>query len=176
MIGLGLQLVKSAIPIVSMSHLPDAEAFRDACSLFATGVAVATVAAPDGSPHGLTVSSFVAVSLQPPLISVCIDYGCATLPYFRGNPHFAVNILTEDQRDLSVAFSVKPEGRFDEVAWLLGENGAPVLENVLAVFECRTWQVVEAGDHAIFIATVNTVDSRPGQPLLYFHRNYGTLR
>ena len=151
------------------------EIFRETCAHFASGVAVVTVMAPDGAQHGLTVSSFTPVSLQPPLILVCIDHECTILNHFRTAPSFTVNILNAAQREYSVIFSEKPEGRFDGIAWYPGENGAPLLPDALGVFECRIAQVVEAGDHSVLIGEVLRSISRAGEPLVYFNRAYRTL-
>lgn len=94
----------------------DPESFRQACSQFDTGVAIATVRARDGTQHGLTVSSFTSVSIHPPMILICIDLDCPFLSHFRLSTHFAVNVLTESQRELSVTFAAKPEARFEGVA------------------------------------------------------------
>jgi flavin reductase (DIM6/NTAB) family NADH-FMN oxidoreductase RutF len=159
-----------------LSRAASAEAFRQACAKFATGVAVATVLAPDGTPHGLTVSSFTAVSIEPPLILVCIDYACPFLTYFRASTHFGVNVLAESQRDLSVIFAEKPEGRFDGVEWYSTASGVPWLRNCIANLECRVSSIIEAGDHAIFVAEVVEAESREGQPLLYYNRDYRSLK
>lgn len=158
-----------------MSAPLDPDAFRDACAQFATGVAIATVAAPDGSPHGLTVNSFTSVSLQPPLILVCIDYGCSILSYFQINSHFAINILNDAQRDLSVRFAMQPEGRFDGVEWNSGISGTPLIADCLAQFECAVDKMISAGDHTVLIGRVLKVLSDSGQPLLYFNRAYRKL-
>jgi len=158
-----------------LSRGASAEAFREACAKFATGVAVATVLAPDGAPHGLTISSFTAVSIEPPLILVCIDYACAFLEHFRASTHFGVNVLAETQRDLSVIFAEKPEGRFEGVEWNSSASGVPLLQNCLTNLECRVWSIVEAGDHAVFLAEVVEAESREGQPLLYYNRDYRSL-
>jgi len=158
-----------------LSRAASAEAFREACAKFATGVAVATVLAPDGTPHGLTVSSFTAVSIDPQLILVCIDYACPFLTYFRASTHFGVNVLAESQRELSVIFAEKPEGRFDGVEWSSTASGVPLLRNCLANLECRVSSIIEAGDHAIFLAEVVEAESRDGQPLLYYNRDYRSL-
>ena len=152
------------------------EAFRAACAQFATGVAVATVLAPDGSPHGLTISSFTSVSLEPPLILICIDYTCSILDHFRLNPYFAVNILSEAQQELSIAFSIKPEGRFEDVAWTPGPDGSPRIAGTLAYIECKIEQIHEVGDHAILIGRARSAASLSGTPLVYFNRSYRTLR
>jgi len=154
----------------------DPENFRSACALFATGIAVATVLAEDGTPHGLTVSSFTSVSIEPPLILICIDYGCAVLSHFRASTHFGVNVLAESQRELSVTFAEKPEGRFEGVDWYTSAGGAPLFRDCLAALECRVSSIIEAGDHAIFIGEVIGVEWQDGRPLLYFNRDYRLLR
>jgi flavin reductase (DIM6/NTAB) family NADH-FMN oxidoreductase RutF len=159
-----------------MPRPPDPESFRKACAQFATGITIVSLRAPNGTPHGLTVNSFTSVSINPPLILVCIDYGCALLPYFRLANFFAVNILTQEQRSLSISFAVKPEGRFDGIHWHAGSTGAPILSGVLAFFECRTSQIAEAGDHAIVIGEVVRSECSTGNPLVYFDSNYRVLR
>jgi flavin reductase (DIM6/NTAB) family NADH-FMN oxidoreductase RutF len=158
-----------------MSPSLNLDDFRDACALFATGVTVATVTAPDGSPHGLTVSSFTSVSLHPPLISICIDQSCNTLTHFLANPFFAINVLSDRQRDISVNFATRIDGRFDELPWFSGLAGSPLLHDCLARFECRVERTLEAGDHIIFIGAILRVQAFPGEPLLYFNRTYRTL-
>lgn len=153
----------------------DTKTFRDACSLFGSGVTVATVRAPDGSPHGLTVSSFTPVSIEPPLILICIDHGCTFLQHFRACSHFAVNILAESQRDLSITFACKDEGRFEGVEWNPGPNGVPLIHGSIATFECQLAAVIEAGDHAIFLGEVMNAECQAGEPLLYFNREYRSL-
>ncbi len=150
-------------------------AFRQACAQFASGVAIATVRARDGAPHGLTVSSLTSVSISPPLVLISIDLGCPFLSHFRLSTHFAVNVLSESQRDLSVTFAEKPEGRFDEVDWTAGVCGAPLIGGCLARLECRAASILEIGDHAVFLGEVERVDCREGQPLLYFNRDYRSL-
>ncbi len=153
----------------------DTKTFREACSLFASGVTVATVRAIDGSLHGLTVSSFTPVSIEPPLILICIDHGCPFLQYFRACTYFAVNVLAESQRDISVTFACKDEGRFEGVEWSESPNGVPLLQGSIATFECQFAAVIEAGDHAIFLGEVVSAECPGAQPLLYFNREYRAL-
>src|SRR5437588_156219 len=110
MIGLGLRHCQER---ELMSAAIDPETFRRVCGQFATGVAIATVRAPDRSPHGLTVNSFSSVSLEPPLILICIGDICQILPFFRISPFFAISFLTPDQQHLAVAFAEKTDRRFD---------------------------------------------------------------
>lgn len=153
----------------------DPDTYRQVCSQFATGVAVATVRAADGAPHGLTVSSFTAVSIDPPLILICIDFRCTAIEHFRSSPFFAVNILTDAQQELSVVFAVKPEGRFEGVEWSPGQTGAPLLAGSLAAMECRSERVLNIGDHAVVFGEVVRARVHGGSPLLYFDRAYRVL-
>ncbi|HTS47349.1 MAG TPA: flavin reductase family protein [Bryobacteraceae bacterium] len=164
-----------ATGVARCSRALEAEAFREACTLFSSGVAVATVRAQDGTPHGLTVSSFAAVSIQPPLILICIDLRCPFISHFRQGTHFAVNVLGESQRGVSVTFAEKSEGRFEGLDWTPGETGAPLLRRCLAALECRTASIIEAGDHAIFVGEVEHARWEAGRPLVYFNRDYRSL-
>jgi flavin reductase (DIM6/NTAB) family NADH-FMN oxidoreductase RutF len=155
--------------------LIDAQLFRRTCSLFATGVAVATVADPDGTPYGLTVNSFTSVSCCPPLVLICVDYRCSILHQFRANNYYGINVLSDTQRDLSVRFSQRKLGRFEGLEWWKGESGVPLLGGCLASFECCVSQTVEAGDHALFIAEVTGAQYHEGRPLLYFGSSYQRL-
>lgn len=158
-----------------MSEGIDPETFRRVSAQFATGVAISTVRAPDGTPHGLTVNSFTSVSLSPPLILICIGDLCQILPWFRVSPFFAVNFLTADQQALAVIFAEKTDNRFEGVEWYAAPNGSPLLPNSLGWMECRLEDVVEAGDHSILIGEVVAADSRDGPGLVYFNRSYSRL-
>jgi flavin reductase (DIM6/NTAB) family NADH-FMN oxidoreductase RutF len=146
--------------------------FRKTCGRFATGIAVATVTGTDGKPYGLTVNSFTSVSCCPPLVLICVDYRCNILPHFRSSSHYAVNVLAEDQRHLSVRFARRELDRFDGIDWRLGQLSVPVIGGCLAVMECSVSQVVEAGDHAIFIGEVEHTEFCEGKPLLYYASSY----
>jgi flavin reductase (DIM6/NTAB) family NADH-FMN oxidoreductase RutF len=146
--------------------------FRKTCGRFATGIAVATVAGTDGKPYGLTVNSFTSVSCCPPLVLICVDYRCNVLPHFRSSSHYGVNVLSEHQRDVSVRFAQRQLDRFDGLPWRSGQLGVPVLGDCLALMECSVSQVVEAGDHAIFIGEVEHTEFHEGKPLLYYASSY----
>src|SRR5216684_5402383 len=112
------------------------EEFRRACGRFATGVTIASVLDSKGAPHGLTVSSFTSVSLDPPLILICLGHAVAAIEHFRAATHFGINILAENQRALSDRFARKGRDRFDGVAWYPGATGIPLIPGVLAAIEC----------------------------------------
>src|SRR5262249_54980880 len=128
------------------------EEFRRACGRFPTGVTVATVRDWDGTPHGLTVSSFTPVSLEPPLISICLGFAVTTIEYFRRSKHFGINVLAEDQEELSVRFATKGCDRFDGTPWQPGTaTGVPLIPGVLAQIECEVYRRIPMGDHEIFV-------------------------
>lgn len=165
------------IRVIALSSTrPTAELFRRACALFATGVAVLTTRASDGTPHGLTINSFSSLSLEPPLVIVAIDRACSIVEMFAPGGQFAVNILREEQRDLSVRFSALPEGRFSGVPWRPGITGAPVIDGVLGTIECRIMQVLETGDHRLLIGEVVDTMIAEGRPLVFFASGYTGLR
>jgi flavin reductase (DIM6/NTAB) family NADH-FMN oxidoreductase RutF len=149
--------------------------FRRACGLFTTGIAVVTTRAADGNPHGLTVNSFSSLSLAPPLVMVAIDRSCAVLRCLEASGYYAVNILREEQRNLSIRFAQLPEGRFTGVEWKAGETGSPILDGVLAVLECRTVQVVDTGDHRVLVGEVVSIAIGEGRPLVFFASEYTRL-
>lgn len=152
------------------------EAFRQACARYATGITVATVTDVEGRPHGLTANSFSSVSWEPPMVLVCVDHGASAYRQFHEAPAFAINILAEEQRSLSVRFAGPADERFEGVGWRPGEAaGAPLLDGVLGWLECRTTHRVDAGDHTVFIGEVVSADSRDGRPLVYFFRDYRVI-
>jgi flavin reductase (DIM6/NTAB) family NADH-FMN oxidoreductase RutF len=151
------------------------EGFRRACSRFATGVAVAGAIDANGVPHGLTVNSFSAVSLDPPLISICLGHAVAAIDVFRQARYFGLSILRENQRALSERFAMRLDDRFEALAWRLGATGVPLIDHVLATMECETRHRVAAGDHDIFIAEMVHASAHDGEPLLYFASDYRRL-
>jgi flavin reductase (DIM6/NTAB) family NADH-FMN oxidoreductase RutF len=154
----------------------DPALFRQACGRFATGVAICTVLAPDGSPHGLTVNSFTSVSLEPPLILICVDHRANVHSFFSAATHFAVNILTASQQPLSMRFAEKGLDRFEGIQWEAGEAGVPILPDALAQIECMIVQRLEAGDHTVLIAEVLRAAYRDGVPLLYYGSSYRSVQ
>ena len=134
----------------------DLDAFKTAVGEFATGVAVVT-GAKDDVPYGFTVQTFVSLSLKPALVSVCPAKTAASWPEIRGSGHFCVNILSQDQRELS------------------GKTGSPVLAGAQSYVDCRLFKEFETGDHTIVVGEVLDfgVGSDLKSPLLYFRGEYG---
>ena len=150
------------------------ESFRRALRRFATGVTVVTVDY-DGELHGMTASSFASVSLDPPLILVCLDETSRTRALILEKGTFAVNILADDQEGLSRSFSRQGTKPFDELAHHAGSTGDPLLDGAIAWLECRLEQMVGAGDHDIFVGEVVACGDRDGTPLLYYDQAYRSL-
>lgn len=145
---------------------------------FATGVTVVTAAVPDGAV-GITVNSFTSVSLDPPMVLFCLASTSRARAVFRRGAHFAVNILSEDQEDVSRCFAARESGgneRFATVEVRVGVTGAPLLAECVAHLECEVVDEVEAGDHLIVIGRVIDLDiGRDHPPLVFFASRYARL-
>ncbi|UUX50405.1 flavin reductase family protein [Nisaea acidiphila] len=150
--------------------------FRDVMGRFATGVTVVTTAN-GASLHGFTASSFSSVSLDPPLVLVCLGKDAACHQPFVEGDCFAVNILAADQASLSVRFSTDVADRFEGLDFDTWETGAPVLRGVLAAMDCKLHAVHEGGDHSILIGRVERLGPVAGDsaPLLYYRGAYQAL-
>ncbi len=151
----------------------DKSRFRRVCGRFATGVTVATAFGADGTPHGMTANSFSSVSLEPPLVLICVGHTATILPHIRTAESFGINILTEGQQHISELFARKGYDRFDGVAWHRGETGVPLLRGVLATMECARRQIVASGDHDIIVGEVVRAHWNDDErPLVYFAGQY----
>jgi flavin reductase (DIM6/NTAB) family NADH-FMN oxidoreductase RutF len=150
--------------------------FRKAMGSFATGVTVITVDH-EGAVHGMTANAFTSVSLDPLLVLVCVDHRARTHAHLHARKRFGVNVLAENQRAISeyYARSGPTHERAEEEAGASFDrtaHGTPVLHDALAYLECRLHTAQDAGDHTIFVAEVEDVVVRDGDPLLYFRGNY----
>jgi flavin reductase (DIM6/NTAB) family NADH-FMN oxidoreductase RutF len=153
----------------------DKAEFCRTCARFPTGVTIVTVLDVQGGPHGMTASSFTSVSLDPPLVLICVDHRAMVLEHLRGCEYLGINILSEGQHELSARFARRGQNRFDGVEWAAGHHGIPLIPGVLASFECGMHRMVDAGDHAIVIAEVLRAEYRDGRPLVYFGSGYHKL-
>ncbi len=154
----------------------DPRELRKALGVFMTGVTVVTTLDETGAPRGLTANSFTSVSLDPPLVLFCIAKNAFSCQTFAGAAQFAINILTEEQRDISSRFASKIEDRFTTVDWRPGETGCPVLAGAAAWLDCRMHDQVEAGDHLILIGHVVAFDYSSANPLGFCRGNYISSR
>lgn len=150
----------------------DPKALRNAFGAFATGVTVVTTRQPDGTPRGFTANSFTSVSLDPPLLLVCLAKTAHSAEVFANAPHFAVNILAEDQKAISGLFASRTPEKFAQCAWTPGPSDVPLIDGSLAQFTCANHQLVDAGDHLILIGRIEDFATTEGQPLGYFRGNY----
>jgi flavin reductase (DIM6/NTAB) family NADH-FMN oxidoreductase RutF len=150
--------------------------FRRAMGCFATGVTIITLDL-EGEVHGMTANAFASVSLDPMLVLICVDHSTRTHAHLHAKKRFGINVLGEDQRAISEYYA-RPErtheraeeeagARFDRT-----KHGTPMLHGSLAYLECRLHSAQEAGDHTVFIAEVQDVVVREGDPLLFFRGRY----
>ena len=154
----------------------DPRTLRDALGCFATGVTVVTCVDGDGRPAGLTVNSFTSVSLDPPLLLVCVHKMAASAEALIGAPCFAINVLQTGQQPASITFSTRVDDRFGDTPWSCGEGGAPILSESLCVFECERYAVYDGGDHHILVGQVIKASFDAAvDPLLYFRGRYRRL-
>ncbi|HET9521560.1 MAG TPA: flavin reductase family protein [Candidatus Limnocylindrales bacterium] len=153
------------------------DTFRAVMGHFVTGITVVTTFA-DGSPQGITVNALSSVSLEPPLVMVALDRRRFITPSVRASGRYAVNVLSEDQQDLSDCFAGAPvlPGRdaFCGAAWTPGSTGLPLLDGAIATLECTVVETFHAGDHELFIGRVDALGhhERQPMPLLYYRRRY----
>ena len=152
----------------------DPRALRDAFGTFMTGVTVVTTIGPDGQPVGFTANSFSSLSMDPPLLLVSIANTSRNLPAFAGAAGFAVNILSEGQKDVSSTFARPVEDRFATVFWKRGPVGAPLIAGCSAWFDCHLHQAIPAGDHTILIGRIGGFETTPAPGLGYYRGAYVT--
>jgi len=154
----------------------DPRTLRDALGCFATGVTVVTCLNAHGEPAGITVNSFTSVSLDPPLLLVCLHKQAASAAALIEASHFAINVLQTGQQPASITFSTRVEDRFGTMPWSCGEAGAPILKDSLGVFECERFAVYDGGDHHILVGQVIKASFDTSlDPLLYFRGRYRRL-
>ena len=150
----------------------ESAALRSALGRFATGVTLATCCDATGTPVGLTVNSFGALSLHPPLVQWSLRCESPTLPAFEAAEHFAINVLAEGHLELSRRFAAPVDNRFEQGRWHPGRTGCPVLGGALAVFECVRRSAQRHGDHVLFIGEVLHHGAHTGAPLLFHTSRY----
>ncbi|MCK0198157.1 alpha/beta fold hydrolase [Ancylobacter sp. 6x-1] len=153
----------------------DTRAFRQALGSFLTGVTVVTTRQADGEPRGFTANSFSSVSLDPPLVLVCLARTASSFETFTAAGHFAVSVLSAVQRDVSALFASKQPDKFAQSRWHEGPAGSPVIDGAAAWFDCRRHSIVEAGDHVILIGEVAGFGASAAAPLGYCRGAYVDL-
>ena len=156
----------------TVTETRDPRALRRALGCFATGVAVVTAARTEGEPVGVTINSFASLSLDPPLVLWSLLARSPSLGAFRGATHFVVNVLAEDQRDLSARFATPLPDKFAGVVWTPGLGGAPLLHGCAARFECANAAQAEGGDHLLFTGRVLRHSHEDREPLMFLRGQY----
>jgi flavin reductase (DIM6/NTAB) family NADH-FMN oxidoreductase RutF len=156
----------------------DPALFRATLAQWASGVSIVTTL--DGDrPHGMTVSSFTSLSLEPSLIQFSVAKKSYTHQLIEQSGVFVVNILQEQQKELGQRFSGRPpegEDRFEGIPYSIAMTGAPIIDNVNAWLDCRLYRTYDGGDHSLFIGEVVAAAAQPiEEPLLYFNRHWGTF-
>ena len=147
---------------------------RRVLSRFPTGVTiVATKHRPEGV-CGLTVNAFASVSLEPPLVLVCVDRSSNTHGCIEASGVFTVNVLATGQEDVATTFAQKRDDKFDDLGYELADSGAPVIAGVVAWLECSVREVLEGGDHTIFLGDVRRCEELEGRPLVFFRSGFTT--
>lgn len=157
------------------TSIHDSAALRQLFGCFATGVTVVTVRDAEGRCRGMTANSFTSVSLNPPLILICVATLAPIWPNFVAASSFAVNVLAADQRDISQRFARPAEDKFAGIHWQAGKLGAPLIDNAVAYLECRRVREIEAGDHMILLGEVAHFGHQPFAPLVFHRGSYAAL-
>jgi flavin reductase (DIM6/NTAB) family NADH-FMN oxidoreductase RutF len=164
--------MKPAVPASAPKMPIDSANLRRALGTFLTGVTVVSCVDDLGQPRGFTANSFTSVSLDPPLVLVCIAKSAQSIDAFVGARGFGISILAEHQKPVSQLFASKSPKKFKSVRWLPGSTGAPRLAEGIAWFDCHTRQRVDAGDHVLLIGEVVQFSADGGLPLGYCQGNY----
>jgi flavin reductase (DIM6/NTAB) family NADH-FMN oxidoreductase RutF len=151
----------------------DESEFRIACGHFATGVAIVTMRDRAGQGHGFTANSFASVSLNPPLVLVCVDKTISSHPPMTETEGFVVNILTEQQEELARRFATPDIDKFEGVTTVPGEYGAPRIPDCLAYLAAVSHSRHDGGDHTIFIGEATGCELGRGRPLIFYQGMYG---
>ena len=163
-----------------MGAEPDPQELRQVLGHFLTGVTIVTTTGPEGQPVGMTANAFTSVSLEPPLVLVCVANSAASFAAMEAADHYAVHFLHADQHVISSAFAKSAAGgteKFAGIEWHPSERGVPLLADSLARLECRVDQRVELGDHVAYVARVEAAHAPTGDatPLGFYRGAYARL-
>jgi flavin reductase (DIM6/NTAB) family NADH-FMN oxidoreductase RutF len=153
----------------------DTATFRATLARLATGITVVTTRDHHGVDHGMTVSAFSSLSLDPPLVLVCIDEAATVAEPLAVADHFGVSILGAEQESVSRRFATQDTDRFDGIAVTRTPSGLALIDGALAQLECAIVARYPGGDHTIVVGEVLSAQSRDGAPLLYFRGGYRHL-
>ena len=153
----------------------DKSEFRRVLGHFATGVTVITTFDSEKKPFGMTANAVTSLSLVPPLMLICVDKSADCYACFESSKVFTVNVLAEPQEAISRRFATKGIDKFEGVGWRVGNNGCAILDDAVAHMECRVTQVIDGGDHTIYLGEVESGDATETPPLLFYRGGYRKL-
>lgn len=153
----------------------DSATFRSVLGRFASGVTVMTTLDEAGRDHGMTVSAFCSVSLEPPRVLCCVERVAVMHDVIASAPRFAINILSETQESLSRRFAEEMDDRFDGIGYTRGITGAVLLDGILAHVECDVVARYDGGDHTIILGQVIAAAAHEKRPLLYYRGGYAEM-
>ena len=156
----------------SPQQLVDETVFRDVAGHFATGVTVITTANA-GLPAGTTASAVASLSMDPPMMLVCLNRSSATHDQIAASGVFGVNILAQDQGQTASAFARKGTDKFAGISWSAAPNGVPLIDGSLATIACRVVETTAGGTHTVFLGEVIDAAAFPGEPLTYYRGTFG---
>lgn len=164
------KIIEAPAQTFTPSH-DNARDYRNALGQFGTGVTIITVDTPTG-PIGMTANSFASVSLEPALVLWSLDKSSGRISAFDAATHYAIHVTSKHQKELALAFA-KQAVAFDQCEVQLNEHGVPIIENMLATFECTKETVHDAGDHVIIVGRVDRVTLGAGEPLIFARGQFG---
>ena len=153
----------------------DKDSFRATLGRFASGITILTARDAAGKDHGMTVSAFCSVSLEPPLVLACVARNASVFEHLSTATHVGVNVLASDQEALSRRFASRDGDRFEGVGFDAGNTGVALLHDALAALECTVQARHDGGDHVILVMQVEHVRTRDGHPIVYYRGGYATL-
>ena len=142
---------------------------RNVLSKFATGVTIVSTIDDDGKPVGMTVNSFTSVSLDPPLVLWNIGINQPSYDIFLNAKGYSVSILSKDQKDICNLFSSSVENKFNNIDFVLSDNGFPIIQKSLAWFDCLKWNNYPGGDHQILVGEVINFQANENDPLIFWN-------
>lgn len=150
------------------------QTFRKVMSSFPTGLTIITSCDLEGNPVGFTANAVTSVSMDPPMLLVCLSHNLFTLNVIERTKVFAVNFLESRQEDLAQRFASRCTDKFAELSYKTSELGVPLLDRTLAYAECEVFDLINAGDHTIALGLMVNGEAREGRPLMFFQRQYAS--
>ena len=157
-----------------MSKLKD-QVFKKAMARFPSGVVIVTTITANGTKHGFTASAFTSLSLDPPLILVCLANSADCFDPFVTGDKFAVNIIGHQQHELAFKFATKGVDKFDGDEFEDGDSGLPIISNCIFSLECKTKNTYPGGDHEILIGEVQYANVNEGVPSIWYEGKFRNM-